>query len=92
MLSNYTGCDCDINTVLDISNKNRGITIKDGYGVSNCNIDNDSKLRVGNLERHYKSKQQLFPRPHLTSPFISKATDISLEGSYDVLHDKSSNK
>jgi len=72
MLSNYSGCDCDINNVLEISNKNRGITIKDGYGISNCNIDSDSKLRVGNLERHYKSKQQLFPRPYLTSPFISK--------------------
>lgn len=70
MLSNYSGCDCKLDNVIDIANKNRGITIKDGHGISNCNIDDDSVLRIGNVERHYKSTQQLFPRPFMTSPFI----------------------
>lgn len=72
MLSNYSNCDCKLDDVMEISNKNPGITIKDGYDVSNCNIDDSSKLRQPAFERHYKSRQQLFPRPFLTSPYIIK--------------------
>ena len=72
MLSNYSNCDCKLDDVMEISNKNPGITIKDGYDVSNCNIDDSSKLRQGAFERHYKSRQQLFPRPFMTSPYIIK--------------------
>ena len=39
MLSNYVSCDCSISNVLDVSTKNRGLTVKDGYGVSECNIN-----------------------------------------------------
>ena len=72
MLSNYNSCECKLDNVLEISNKNRGITIKDGYGISNCNIDDDTTLRIGNVERHYKSVQQLFPRTYLTAPSIMR--------------------
>ena len=66
MLSNYASCDCNIGSVLDVSTKNRGLTVKDGYGVSDCNIDGDTSLRIGKTERHYKADLQLFPRPFLT--------------------------
>ena len=72
MLSNYASCECDLNNVLQTSTDNRGVTIKDGYGISECNIDGDSNLRIGEFKRHYKSDQQLFPRPYLTTPMISK--------------------
>ena len=72
MLSNYASCDCNIGSVLDVSTKNRGLTVKDGYGVSDCNIDGDTSLRIGKTERHYKADLQLFPRPFLTSPNIAK--------------------
>jgi len=72
MLSNYASCDCSISNVLDVSTKNRGLIVKDGYGVSECNIDSDSTLRIGKTERHYKADLQLFPRPFLTSPNIAK--------------------
>ena len=72
MLSNYASCDCNIGSVLDVSTKNRGLTVKDGYGVSDCNVDGDSTLRIGRTERHYKADLQLFPRPFLTSPNIAK--------------------
>ena len=68
MLSNYASCNCDLDNVLKTSTNNRGVLIKDGYGVSECNINGDSKIRQGKVERHYKSDLQLFPRPYLTTP------------------------
>jgi len=68
MLSNYASCNCSLDNVLKTSTNNRGILIKDGYGVSECNISGDTNLRQGKVERHYKSDLQLFPRPYLTTP------------------------
>jgi hypothetical protein len=72
MLSNYSSCECNLDNVLKTSLNNRGIIVKDGYGISECNIESDSNLRVGDFERHYKSDTQLFPRPYLTTPSITK--------------------
>ena len=72
MLSNYASCDCSLTNVLDVSTKNRGLTVKDGYGISECNINKDTQLRHGAQKRRYKGDQQLFPRPFLTTPLISR--------------------
>ena len=70
MLSNFADCDCDIKNVLKVSTDNRGLIVKDGYGTSECNVDSESNLRVGNVKRHHKVDQQLFPRPFATTHFI----------------------
>jgi hypothetical protein len=49
MLSNYASCECNLDNVLKTSTDNRGITVKDGYGISECNIDKDSLLREGKV-------------------------------------------
>ena len=72
MLSNFADCDCDIKNVLKVSTDNRGLTVKDGYGISECNIDSESGLRIGTVKRHHKVDQQLFPRPFATTPFIQR--------------------
>ena len=72
MLSNYASCDCSLSNVLNVSTENRGLTVKDGYGISECNINDDSVLRHGAQKRRYKSDQQLFPRPFLTTPLIAR--------------------
>jgi len=72
MLSNYSSCDCSLDNVMNTSMNNRGIIIKDGYGISECNIDSDTNLRVGDFKRHYKTDTQLFPRPYLTTPSITR--------------------
>lgn len=72
MLSNYASCDCSLSNVLSVSTENRGLTVKDGFGISECNINDDSVLRHGEQKRRYKSDQQLFPRPFLTTPNISR--------------------
>ena len=72
MLSNFSDCECNINNVLKVSTDNTGLTVKDGYGVSECNIDSDSTLRIGNVKRNYKVDLQLFPRPFKTTPFVAR--------------------
>ena len=72
MLSNYASCDCDIKNVLQVSTDNRGLTVKDGYGVSECNIDSSSGMRIGSVRRNHKVDQQLFPRPYSTTPFLQR--------------------
>jgi len=72
MLSNYASCDCDIKNVIKSSTDNRGLIVKDGYGISECNIDSDTGMRIGTVRRHHKVDQQLFPRPFTTTPFIQK--------------------
>ena len=72
MLSNYASCDCDIKNVIKSSTDNRGLIVKDGYGISECNIDSDTGMRIGTVKRNHKVDQQLFPRPFATTPFIQK--------------------
>ena len=72
MLSNYASCECSLDSVLKTSTDNRGVIVKDGYGISNCNVDGDTGLRVGKVERRFKSDLQLFPRPYLTTPSVSR--------------------
>jgi hypothetical protein len=72
MLSNYNDCDCDIKSVIKVSTENRGLTVKDGYGISECNVDSESGLRIGTVKRNHKVDQQLFPRPFSTTPFIQR--------------------
>lgn len=72
MLSNYASCECNLSSVLDISTSNRGLIVKDGYGISECNVNNDTELRHGDQKRRNKIDQQLFPRPFLTTPDISR--------------------
>lgn len=72
MLSNFADCDCDIKNVLKVSTENRGLTVKDGYDISECNIDSSSGMRIGTVKKHHKVDQQLFPRPYSTTPFLQR--------------------
>lgn len=72
MLSNFASCECNLDSVLKTSTDNNGVIIKDGYGISNCNVDGDTGLRVGKVERRFKSDLQLFPRPYLTTPSVAR--------------------
>ena len=72
MLSNFASCECSLDSVLKTSTDNNGVVIRDGYGISNCNVDGDTGLRVGKVERRFKSDLQLFPRPYLTTPSVAR--------------------
>ena len=39
MLSNFRHCDCEIEPVLSNASQNRGLLVKDGYGINKCTVD-----------------------------------------------------
>jgi hypothetical protein len=45
--------------------------LKDGYGISVCNVDVDSKYRIGVPNPNPKNVNQLFTRPYLTVPYMA---------------------
>ena len=76
-LSNFNTCDCNINQVIKRATDNPVITFKDGYGISECNINNDSSLRVGKTKKFPKCPDQLFERPIITVPYMGRGSGNS---------------
>lgn len=76
-LNNFHSCDCDITNILNTASDNVGITVKDGFGISECNVDNDSKLRVGRTRKYPKCMNQLYTRPYLTVPYMGRGSGNS---------------
>lgn len=77
MLSNYRQCDCEIEPVVSNASQNRGLLVKDGYGINKCTVDGDSRLRIGNVESRPKPCQQLFTRPYATVPYMGRGSGNS---------------
>ena len=77
MVSNYNVCDCEMDKVVDFATENPYMTFRDGYGVSECNIDESSRLRVGKSRKNPKCKSQLFHRPYLSVPYMGRGSGDS---------------
>lgn len=77
MLSNFNICDCKIDDVIDIATENPNLVFRDGYGVSDCVIDESNKIRVGKVRKYPKCTQQLFERPYLTVPYMGRGSGNS---------------
>jgi hypothetical protein len=77
MLSNFSQCDCEIEPVLLNATQNRGLLVKDGFGINKCTVDGDSRLRIGNVESRPKPCQQLFTRPYATVPYMGRGSGNS---------------
>ena len=68
-----TKCDKKlINTAMKVSLNQPQILHKDGYGVSGCYIDIDSKLRNASSLTNMKVINQLYERPYLTTPYMGR--------------------
>ena len=74
MLSNFRACDCNLGEIQGRASDNYGVTIKDGYGISGCTVDGDSKLRVGDFKSRPKCSQLLFTRPYATVPYMGRGS------------------
>jgi len=77
MTSNYNICECGINKVVEFATENPYMVFRDGYGVSECNVDDSSKLRIGNTRKNPKCKNQIFHRPYLTVPYMGRGSGNS---------------
>ena len=77
MLSNFYHCDCDMNDVINTATDNPYMVFKDGYGVSECNINDSNNLRIGKVRKYPKCNNQLFERPYLTVPYMGRGSGNS---------------
>lgn len=77
MLDSYNVCNCKISNVVDNATQNPTIPFKDGFGISECNVNKDSMLRVGKTKKFPKCPDQLFTRPFATMPYMGRGSGDS---------------
>ena len=76
-LSSYKNCNCGVPEVIETAVENPEIQFKDGYGISECFIDDDSNLRIGKTKKNPKCPNQLFTRPYRTVPYMGRGSGNS---------------
>lgn len=92
-LNKYNDTSCGISTVVEVAAQNPTINFRDGYGVTECYVDDDSKLRVGRMRKNPKCPNQLFTRPYATVPYMGRGSgDSYLESQIRVGEDTAERK
>jgi hypothetical protein len=76
-LNQYRECKCGIPTVIETASANPEVQFRDGYGVSECFVDEDSELRIGQTRKNPKCPIQLFTRPYATVPYMGRGSGNS---------------
>ena len=51
-LNQYRECECGIPNVVETAVANPEVQFRDGYGVSECNVDDDTELRIGQSRKN----------------------------------------
>ena len=72
--SNFHPCDCKNDKLIEFATNNPYMKFRDGYGISECNVDESSRLRNGKTRKNPKCKSQLFHRPYLTVPYMGRGS------------------
>ena len=72
--SNFNPCDCKNEKVVEFATNNPYMKFRDGYGISECNVDQSSNLRVGKSRKNPKCRSQLLHRPYLTVPYMGRGS------------------
>jgi len=74
-LTNYFARNCGLDRPMQVATSQPNIFIKDGFGPGGpggCNINEDSKLRIGTIQTNPKSSISLQTRPFLSVPYLGK--------------------
>ena len=91
-LSNYNYCDCDMSKIINNATDNPTITFKDGFGISECNVNKSSELRIGKTKKYPRCPNQLFTRPYLTVPYMGRGSGNSFVESNLITGEDTSEK
>jgi hypothetical protein len=73
--TNYFANWCGMKKPIDFATSQPDINYKGGYGVcgaGGCNINSDSKLKIGTIQTHPKCSISLYQRPFATVPFLGR--------------------
>ena len=82
MMQNYFVQDCNMNNAKYMATTQPCINYSGTFGLSGggCNVDENSKLLIGGIQTHPRSKLDLFARPFATVPYLGRgAVDPMLE-------------
>jgi hypothetical protein len=73
---NFFASDCSMKNPISLATTQPGIMYNGGYntGAGGCNIDSSSKLQIGTIQTHPKSRIDLFHRPFATVPFLGRGS------------------
>ena len=76
LLQNFFANDCSMRQPIALATTQPGIMYDGGYslGAGGCNVDTSSKLMLGGLVTHPKSKIDLFQRPFATVPYLGRGS------------------
>jgi hypothetical protein len=97
VISNYNTANCDFSKLKQFSTSEPNIFYKDGFGfTNNCNVDNDSDLRLGSQMTQWKCRNQLKTRVYQAVPFRGRGctmpvTEIKLQTGENTFQNKSCN-
>jgi hypothetical protein len=75
-LQNYFAQDCLMNKAkaLAVSQPCINYSGTHGMGFGGCNVDDSSKLLIGGIQTHPKSRIDLFGRPFATVPYLGRGS------------------
>jgi hypothetical protein len=76
MTQNYFASDCTMRNPISLATTQPGIMYNGGYnvGAGGCNINESSKLQIGTVQTHPKSRIDLFQRPFATVPYLGRGS------------------
>ncbi len=73
-LQNYFTGDTCMNRAKNFATSTVGMNYSGTYGlgVNGCNVDDLSKLTIGQIQSHPRSKIDLFSRPYVSVPYLGR--------------------
>jgi hypothetical protein len=76
LLQNFFAQDCSMKNAKALATTQPGINYSGsfGLGVGGCNVDESSKLLIGGIQTHPKTRIDLFGRPFATVPFLGRGS------------------
>lgn len=76
LLQNYFSQDCSMNNAKSLATTQPCINYTGGFGLGagGCNVDDSSRLLIGGIQTHPKSRIDLFGRPFATVPFLGRGS------------------
>lgn len=87
-LTKHLDCECGIPNVIETAVENPMIQFRDGFGITECYMDDHSQLRIGKTKKNPKCPNQLFTRPYKTVPYMGRGSgDTSVESHIRVGED-----
>jgi len=74
--TNYFANWCGMKKPIEFATSQPNIFYNGGYGnycgAGGCNINSDSKLKIGSIQTHPKCRISLYQRPFATVPFLGR--------------------